>query len=94
MPQIPSSFVINTSIPGKVNANASDLGLYPIDAKVPFAKIVLDVKGTPKNVETTVNMNVRVLTKGEIDYDTMILDPDSMVSFVNDFLLAPYRQCH
>ena len=87
MPQIPSGFVINTSIPGKVNANASDLGLYPIDAKVPFVKIVLDVKGTPKNVETTVNMNVRVLTKGELDYDTMRVDPDTMVSYVCDYII-------
>lgn len=44
MPQITSSSVINTSIPGKVNANSSDLGLYTIDAKVPFIKIVLDVR--------------------------------------------------
>ena len=87
MPQIPSGYVINTSIPGKVNANASDLGLYSIDAKVPFVKIVLDVKGTPENVETTVNMNVRVLTKGEIDFDTMRVDPDSMVSYVCDYII-------
>ena len=84
MPQIQSSFVINTSIPGKVNANASDLGLYPIDAKVPFVKIVLDVKGNPENVETNVNLRVRVLTKGELDYDTMSVNPNTMVSFVND----------
>ena len=87
MPQISSSFVINTAIPGKVNANASDLGLYPIDAKVPFVKIVLDVKGTPENVETTVNMNVRVLTKGELDPNTMMVDPDSMVSYVCDYII-------
>ena len=82
MPQIPSGSVINTSIPGKVNANASDLSLYTIDAKVPFIKIVLDVKGNPENVETNVNLNVRVLTKGEMDFNTMKADPDTMVSFV------------
>ncbi|WP_294656977.1 hypothetical protein [uncultured Ruminococcus sp.] len=82
MPQIPSGSVINTSIPGKVNANASDLSLYTIDAKVPFIKIVLDVKGNPENVETNVNLNVRVLTKGEMDFNTMKVDPDTMVSFV------------
>ena len=87
MPQITSGYVINTSIPGKVNANASDLGLYTIDKDIPFAKIVLDVKGTPENVETTVNMNVRVLTKGEIDFNTMIVDPDSMVSYVCDYII-------
>ena len=88
MPQIQSSFVINTSIPGKVNANASDLGLYPIDAKVPFIKIVLDVKGNPENAETNVNLDVRVLTKGEIDFNTMRVDPDTMVSFVQDSKIA------
>ncbi|WP_440453624.1 hypothetical protein [Ruminococcus intestinalis] len=82
MPQIPSGSVINTSIPGKVNANASDLSLYTIDANVPFIKIVLDVKGNPENVETNVNLNVRVLTKGEMDFNTMKVDPDTMVSFV------------
>ncbi len=82
MPQITSGSVINTSIPGKVNANASDLSLYTIDAKVPFIKIVLDVKGNPENVETNVNLNVRVLTKGEMDFNTMKVDPDTMVSFV------------
>ena len=87
MPQITSGYVINTSIPGKVNANASDLGLYTINKDIPFAKIVLDVKGTPENVETTVNMNVRVLTKGEIDFDTMRVDPDSMVSYVCDYII-------
>ena len=87
MPQITSGYVINTSIPGKVNANASDLGLYTINKDIPFAKIVLDVKGTPENVETTVNMNVRVLTKGEMDFDTMRVDPDSMVSYVCDYII-------
>ena len=82
MPQITSGSVINTSIPGKVNANASDLSLYTIDANVPFIKIVLDVKGNPENVETNVNLNVRVLTKGEMDFNTMKVDPDTMVSFV------------
>ena len=88
MPQITSSSVINTSIPGKVNANASDLGLYTIDAKVPFIKIVLDVKGNPENAETNVNLDVRVLTKGEIDFNTMRVDPDTMVSFVQDSKIA------
>ena len=83
-PQITSSCVINTKIPGKVNANASDLSLYKIDANVPFVKIVLDVKGNPENVETNVNLDVRVLTKGEIDFDTMSVNPDTMVSFVQD----------
>ena len=83
-PQITSSCVINTKIPGKVNANASDLSLYRIDANVPFVKIVLDVKGNPENVETNVNLDVRVLTKGEIDFDTMSVNPDTMVSFVQD----------
>ena len=88
MPQITSGYVINTSIPGKVNANASDLGLYTIDAKVPFIKIVLDVKGNPENAETNVNLDVRVLTKGEIDFNTMRVDPDTMVSFVQDSKIA------
>ena len=88
MPQITSSSVINTSIPGKVNANSSDLGLYTIDAKVPFIKIVLDVKGNPENVETNVNLNVRVLTKGEIDFNTMRVDPDTMVSFVLEYKIV------
>ncbi|WP_449077617.1 hypothetical protein [Ruminococcus sp.] len=88
MPQITSSSVINTSIPGKVNANASDLSLYRIDAKVPFIKIVLDVKGNPENAETNVNLDVRVLTKGEIDFNTMRVDPDTMVSFVQDSKIA------
>ena len=88
MPQITSSSVINTSIPGKVNANSSDLGLYTIDAKVPFIKIVLDVKGNPENAETNVNLDVRVLTKGEIDFNTMRVDPDTMVSFVQDSKIA------
>ena len=88
MPQISSGYVINTSIPGKVNANASDLGLYTIDAKVPFIKIVLDVKGNPENAETNVNLDVRVLTKGEIDFNTMRVDPDTMVSFVQDSKIA------
>ena len=88
MPQITSGYVINTSIPGKVNANASDLGLYIIDAKVPFIKIVLDVKGNPENAETNVNLDVRVLTKGEIDFNTMRVDPDTMVSFVQDSKIA------
>ena len=88
MPQITSGYVINTSIPGKVNANASDLGLYTIDAKVPFIKIVLDVKGNPENDETNVNLDVRVLTKGEIDFNTMRVDPDTMVSFVQDSKIA------
>ena len=88
MPQITSGYVINTSIPGKVNANASDLGLYTIDAKVPFIKIVLDVKGNPENAETNVNLDVRVLTKGEMDFNTMRVDPDTMVSFVQDSKIA------
>ena len=88
MPQITSGYVINTSIPGKVNANASDLGLYTIDAEVPFIKIVLDVKGNPENAETNVNLDVRVLTKGEIDFNTMRVDPDTMVSFVQDSKIA------
>ena len=88
MPQITSSSVINTSIPGKVNANSSDLGLYTIDAKVPFIKIVLDVKGNPENVETNVNLNVRVLTKGEMDFNTMRVDPDTMVSFVLEYKIV------
>ena len=88
MPQITSGYVINTSIPGKVNANASDLGLYTIDAKVPFIKIVLDVKGNPENAETNVKLDVRVLTKGEIDFNTMRVDPDTMVSFVQDSKIA------
>ena len=88
MPQITSSSVINTSIPGKVNANASDLGLYTINAKDPFIKIVLDVKGNPENAETNVNLDVRVLTKGEIDFNTMRVDPDTMVSFVQDSKIA------
>ena len=88
MPQITSGYVINTSIPGKVNANASDLGLYTIDAKVPFIKIVLDVKGNPENAETNVNLDVRVLTKGEIDFNTMRVDPNTMVSFVQDSKIA------
>ena len=88
MPQITSGYVINTDIPGKVNANASDLGLYTIDAKVPFIKIVLDVKGNPENAETNVNLDVRVLTKGEIDFNTMRVDPDTMVSFVQDSKIA------
>ncbi|WP_337565552.1 hypothetical protein [Ruminococcus sp.] len=88
MPQITSSSVINTSIPGKVNANSSDLGLYTIDAKVPFIKIVLDVKGNPENVETNVNLNVRVLTKGERDFNTMRVDPDTMVSFVLEYKIV------
>ena len=88
MPQITSSSVINTSIPGKVNANSSDLGLYTIDAKVPFIKIVLDVKGNPENVETNVNLNVRVLTKGEKDFNTMRVDPDTMVSFVLEYKIV------
>ena len=88
MPQITRGYVINTSIPGKVNANASDLGLYTIDAKVPFIKIVLDVKGNPENAETNVNLDVRVLTKGEIDFNTMRVDPDTMVSFVQDSKIA------
>ena len=88
MPQITSSSVINTSIPGKVNANSSDLGLYTIDAKVPFVKIVLDVKGNPENVETNVNLNVRVLTKGEMDFNTMRVDPDTMVSFVLEYKIV------
>ena len=88
MPQITSGYVINTSISGKVNANASDLGLYTIDAKVPFIKIVLDVKGNPENAETNVNLDVRVLTKGEIDFNTMRVDPDTMVSFVQDSKIA------
>ena len=88
MPQITSGYVINTSIPGKVKANASDLGLYTIDAKVPFIKIVLDVKGNPENVETNVNLNVRVLTKGEMDFNTMRVDPDTMVSFVLEYKIV------
>ena len=88
MPQITSSSVINISIPGKVNANSSDLGLYTIDAKVPFIKIVLDVKGNPENVETNVNLNVRVLTKGEMDFNTMRVDPDTMVSFVLEYKIV------
>ena len=88
MPQITSSSVINTSIPGKINANSSDLGLYTIDAKVPFIKIVLDVKGNPENVETNVNLNVRVLTKGEMDFNTMRVDPDTMVSFVLEYKIV------
>ena len=88
MPQITSGYVINTSIPGKVNANASDLGLYTIDAKVPFIKIVLDVKGNPENAETNVNLDVRVLTKGEIDFNTMRVDPDTMVSFVLEYKIV------
>ena len=88
MPQITSSSVINTSIPGKVNANSSDLGLYTIDAKVPFIKIVLDVKGNPENAETNVNLNVRVLTKGEMDFNTMRVDPDTMVSFVLEYKIV------
>ena len=82
MPQITSGAVINTNIAGKVNANASNLELYPIDPSIPFIKIVLDVKGEPAGVETTVNLRVRTLTKGELDLDTMMVDPDSMVSFV------------
>ncbi|MGN0500296.1 MAG: hypothetical protein ACI4HK_04020, partial [Ruminococcus sp.] len=84
MPQITSGFTINTKIAGKVNANASDLGLYPIDPSIPFIKIVLDVKGEPAGVETTVDLRVRTLSKGELDLDTMMVDPDSIVSFVKE----------
>lgn len=54
MPQIPSGYVFNTSLPGKINSNASDLGLYAIDSKKPFIQVTFDVIGEPENVETTI----------------------------------------
>ncbi len=87
MPQIPSGFVINRDIPGKINANASDLGLYAIDATKPFVQVTFDVIGEPENVETTIDLNVRVLTTGDLDLNTFQVDADSMNSFVVDFTL-------
>ena len=89
MPQITPAGgdVINTQLPGKVNANASSLSLYPIDSTKPFVQVTFDVIGEPENVETTINLNVRVLTTGALDPDKMSLDPDSMNSFVVDFTI-------
>ena len=87
MPQIQTGAVYNSSLPGKVNANASDLGLYVIDPEKPFVQVVFDVIGEPENVETTINLDVRVLTTGALDLDTMQLDADSMNSFVVDYTL-------
>lgn len=87
MPQITSSLVVNTKLPGKINANASDLGLYSIDSEKPFIQVTFDVIGEPENVETTIDLNVRVLTTGALDPDTMSLDPASQNSFVVDYTL-------
>lgn len=87
MPQIQSGLVVNSSLPGKVNANASDLGLYTIDPEKPFIQVTFDVIGEPENVETTIDLSVRVLTTGEIDFDTMQVDPSTMNSFVLDYEL-------
>ena len=84
MPQIPSGFVFNTSLPGKINSNASDLGLYAIDSKKPFIQVTFDVIGEPENVETTIDLDVRVLTTGELDPDKMQVDASTMNSFVVD----------
>ena len=84
MPQIPSGFVFNTSLPGKINSNASDLGLYAIDSKKPFIQVTFDVIGEPENVETTIDLDVRVLTTGELDLNTMQVDASTMNSFVVD----------
>ena len=35
-----------------------------------------------------VNLNVRVLTKGEMDFNTMRVDPDTMVSFVLEYKIV------
>lgn len=87
MPQITSKGgdVINTKLPGKVNANASSLKLYKIDPEQPFVQVNFDVVGEPENVETTIDLNVRVLTTGDINPDTMQLDSNSMNSFVVDY---------
>lgn len=84
MPQIPSGYVFNTSLPGKINSNASDLGLYAIDSKKPFIQVTFDVIGEPENVETTIDLDVRVLTTGELDPDKMQVDASTMNSFVVD----------
>lgn len=84
MPQIPSGFVFNTSLPGKINSNASDLGLYAIDSEKPFIQVTFDVIGEPENVETTIDLDVRVLTTGELDPDKMQVDASTMNSFVVD----------
>ena len=60
MPQIPSGYVFNTSLPGKINSNASDLGLYAIDSKKPFIQVTFDVIGEPENVETTIDLDVNI----------------------------------
>ena len=85
MPQVPSGYVINTSLPGKINANASDLGLYAIDSKKPFIQVTFDVIGEPENVETTIDLSVRVLTTGQLDPKTMLVDASTMNSFVVDY---------
>lgn len=87
MPQITSKGgdVINTKLPGKINANASSLKLYKIDPEQPFVQVNFDVVGEPENVETTIDLNVRVLTTGDINPDTMQLDSSSMNSFVVDY---------
>ena len=84
MPQIPSGFVFNTSLPGKINSNASDLGLYAIDSEKPFVQVTFDVIGEPENVETTIDLDVKVLTTGKLDLNTMQVDASTMNSFVED----------
>lgn len=89
MPQITSKGgdVINTKLPGKINANASSLKLYKIDPEQPFVQVNFDVVGEPENVETTIDLNVNILTTGEIDPDTKQADSDTMNSFVVNYEL-------
>ena len=87
MPQIPVGDVYNFDTPGKINANASNLSLYQINSEEPFVQVTFDVVGEPENVETTIDLQVRVLTTGELDFTTMQVNQQTMNSFVVDFVL-------
>ena len=82
MPQVSSGAVYNIQNKGEIAANASNLATYKITADKPFVTATFDVIGEG---ETTVDLQVRVLSIGEIDPMTFSVDQDTIKYYVSEY---------
>ena len=82
MPQITSGAVYNIQNKGEIAANASSLSTYKITAGQPFVTVTFDVVG---GGDTVVDLQVRVLSIGELDPNTFSVDQDSIKYYVSEY---------
>lgn len=82
MPQITRGAVYNTDNYGEINSNVSSLSMYKITDEKPFVKVVFDVIGSG---ETTIDLQVRVLSVGDLDPNIFQVDVNSIKYYASQY---------